>query len=85
MGILLGRDVAVDGHSNMDKLRRILNLNSLVELYSKFSLRKRQDKYKSRHYNHRLDRVCKSGGTVPSNAEQLEVNLWGPKIFSGEE
>lgn len=84
-GIILGKDVVVDSCSDIDKLRRTLNLNSLVGLYFKFRLRKSQDKYKSRHYNHQLDWVWKSEGTILSNAKQLKVNFQGPKVFSGEE
>lgn len=84
-GILLGKDVSMDGYSDMDKPRKTLNLNSLVMLYFKFNLRKIQDKYKSRHYNHRSYRVLKSEGNVPSNDEQLKVNFWGLKAAKSDE
>lgn len=71
----------MDCHSDMDKPRRTLNLNYLVKLYLKYSLRKSQDKYKSRHYNHRLDRVWKNKGTVPLNVGKLKVKFCKPKVF----
>lgn len=55
LDFIFGKDVATDGHSDIEKSRRLIEKIQLVHKRVQEELKKSQGKYKSRHDKHRVD------------------------------
>ena len=55
LDLIFGKDVAIDGHSDIDKARRFIEQIQLVHQRVQEQLETSQGKYKARHNKHRVD------------------------------
>eukprot|EP00253_Pinus_taeda_P010211 PITA_10211 len=80
LDFIFGKDVAIDGHRDIDKARNFIEQNQLVHQKVQEQLEKSQDKYKARHDKHHEDHNFQVGDEVWLQISKERLQGEGKKL-----
>ena len=64
LDFIFGKDVAIDGHSDIDKAQKFIEQIQIIHQQVQEQLEKSQSKYKESHEKHRVDHKFQEGDEV---------------------
>jgi hypothetical protein len=80
LDFILEKDVAIDGHSDIDKARMFIERIQLIHQQVQEQLVKSQGKYKERHDKHRIDHKFQEGDEVWLHISKDRMQGEGKKL-----
>jgi hypothetical protein len=80
LDFILEKDVAIDGHSDIDKARMFIERIQLIHQQVQEQLEKSQGKYKERHDKHRVDHKFQEGDEVWLHISKERMQGEGKKL-----
>ena len=80
LDFIFGKDVAIDGHSDIDKARKFIEKIHVIHQQVQEQLEKSQRKYKERHDKHRVDHKFQEGDELWLHISKERMQEEGKKL-----
>ena len=77
---IFGKDVAIDGHSDIEKPRKFIEKIQIIHQQVQEHLEKIQVKYKERHDKHRVDHKFQEGDEVWLHISKERMKVEGKRL-----